>query len=170
MGTSRSTGGERSIHQLTCLRGSAALQVQLLGRPLGGYGRKHHLVRAVVWSEPGPAENLVVHELPMPPERDGWVRIRVEAFGLNRSELMTRLGMSGAAVTFPRVLGIECAGVVDAAPSGSGLKPGAASRGDHGRDGPDVRRQLRRIHPVPLTKVIPIRLSCRGRSSVLCRR
>ena len=53
----------------------------------------------------------------MPPERDGWVRIRVEAFGLNRSELMTRLGMSGAAVTFPRVLGIECAGVVDAAPA-----------------------------------------------------
>ena len=60
----------------------------------------------------------------MPPERDGWVRIRVEAFGLNRSELMTRLGLSGAAVTFPRVLGIECAGVVDAAPAGSGLKPG----------------------------------------------
>ena len=26
----------------------------------------------------------------MPPERDGWVRIRVEAFGLNRSELNVR--------------------------------------------------------------------------------
>ena len=57
-------------------------------------------MRAVVLSEPGPADNLVVQERPMPPERDGWVRIRVEAFGLNRSELMTRLGLSGAAVTF----------------------------------------------------------------------
>ena len=59
----------------------------------------------------------------LPPERDGWVRIRVEAFGLNRSELKLRLGVS-VGVTFPRVPGIEAAGTVDAAPAGSGLAPG----------------------------------------------
>jgi NADPH:quinone reductase len=75
-------------------------------------------------SETWPVENLVIEDLPLPLEREGWVRIRIEAFGLNRSELMTRLGLSGDAVTFPRVLGIECAGVVDAAPTGTGLEPG----------------------------------------------
>jgi NADPH:quinone reductase-like Zn-dependent oxidoreductase len=37
------------------------------------------------------------------------------AFGLNRTELHIRLGLAEG-VTFPRVLGIEAAGVVDAAP------------------------------------------------------
>ncbi len=47
------------------------------------------------------------------------MRIRVEAFGLNRSELMTRQGLSGDAVSYPRVLGIEATGVIDADPSGT---------------------------------------------------
>jgi NADPH:quinone reductase-like Zn-dependent oxidoreductase len=37
------------------------------------------------------------------------------AFGLNRGELFTRLGHSPS-VVFPRVMGIECAGIVEAAP------------------------------------------------------
>ena len=113
-------------------------------------------MRAVVLSEPGTADNLVVQEWPLPPEREGWVRIRVEAFGLNRSELMTRLGLSGAAVTFPRILGIECAGVVDAATAGSGLTSGqqvVAMMGDMGRtyDG-----SYAEYTSVPLTQVIPM--------------
>ena len=42
--------------------------------------------------------------------------LRVHAFGLNRSELHTRLGLAGDAVQFPRVLGIEATGRVVAAP------------------------------------------------------
>ena len=53
----------------------------------------------------------------MPEPRPGWVLIEVKAFGLNRSELNTRLGLSQG-VTFPRVLGIEAVGVVVAAPGG----------------------------------------------------
>jgi NADPH:quinone reductase-like Zn-dependent oxidoreductase len=45
------------------------------------------------------------------------VLIRVKAFGLNRSELHTRLGLASG-VTFPRVLGIEATGIVIEAPSG----------------------------------------------------
>jgi NADPH:quinone reductase-like Zn-dependent oxidoreductase len=41
--------------------------------------------------------------------------IRVKAFGLNRSELFTRQGHSPG-VQFPRVLGIEAVGLVEAAP------------------------------------------------------
>jgi NADPH:quinone reductase-like Zn-dependent oxidoreductase len=79
-------------------------------------------VRAVVLDAPGPPEALRIRDLPIPDVADGWVRIKIEAFGLNRSELHTRLGLADG-VTFPRVLGIECAGVVDAAP-GTWLLPG----------------------------------------------
>ncbi|MET0132790.1 MAG: zinc-binding alcohol dehydrogenase family protein [Kibdelosporangium sp.] len=79
-------------------------------------------MRAVVLDAPGPPEALRIRDLPMPEARDGWVRIRIEAFGLNRSELHTRLGLAEG-VTFPRVLGIECTGVVDTAP-GTELRPG----------------------------------------------
>jgi NADPH2:quinone reductase len=74
-------------------------------------------MRAVVLSAPGPVENLEIRQLPIPEPEPGWVRIKVEAFGLNRSELHTRLG-AAEGVTFPRVLGIECVGVVDASPDG----------------------------------------------------
>jgi NADPH:quinone reductase-like Zn-dependent oxidoreductase len=84
-------------------------------------------MRAVRLSAPGPVDNLRLTTLALPPERDGWVRIRVGAFGLNRSELKLRLGLS-AGVSFPRVPGIEAAGTVDAAPGGSGLAGRRSSR------------------------------------------
>lgn len=79
-------------------------------------------MRAVVLDAPGPPEALQIRELPVPEPAPGEVRIRVEAFGLNRSELHLRLGLAEGA-TFPRVPGIECAGVVDAAP-GTAFAPG----------------------------------------------
>ncbi|MEJ2852193.1 MULTISPECIES: zinc-binding dehydrogenase [unclassified Saccharothrix] len=69
-------------------------------------------MRAVVLSGPGPVENLSVVELPVPEPAEGWVRIRVRAFGLNRSELHSRLGLAEGMV-FPRVPGIEATGEVD---------------------------------------------------------
>jgi len=49
------------------------------------------------------------------------VLIRVKAFGLNRSELFTRQGLSPG-VAFPRVLGIEAVGLVVEAPGGEFTK------------------------------------------------
>ncbi|MGH3478764.1 MAG: zinc-binding dehydrogenase [Nocardioidaceae bacterium] len=80
------------------------------------------MMRAVMLREPGPVENLELTELPVPEAEPGWVRIAVKAFGLNRSELHTRLGLAEG-VTFPRVPGIEATGVVDD-PSDSGLSVG----------------------------------------------
>src|SRR2546430_1145204 len=79
-------------------------------------------MRAVVLSGPGPVTNLRITERPVPEPKPGWVRIAVKSFGLNRSELHTRLGLAQG-VVFPRVPGIECCGVVDAAPDGD-LQPG----------------------------------------------
>jgi NADPH:quinone reductase-like Zn-dependent oxidoreductase len=74
-------------------------------------------MRAIVLDTPGPAAALAIRELPIPVPQPGWVLIQVKAFGLNRSELHTRLGLAEG-VTFPRVLGIEATGVVAACPGG----------------------------------------------------
>jgi NADPH:quinone reductase-like Zn-dependent oxidoreductase len=74
-------------------------------------------MRAVVLDAPGPPAALRIREVAVPQPRAGWVLIRVKAFGINRSELHTRLGLARG-VTFPRVLGIEATGVVAAAPAG----------------------------------------------------
>ena len=78
-------------------------------------------MRAAVLDSLGPVTNFHIRELPVPKPQEGWVRIKVKAFGLNRSELLTRQGHSGDAVTFPRVLGIEATGVIDQDPSGDFL-------------------------------------------------
>ena len=74
-------------------------------------------MRAVVLDAPGPPEALTIRELPVPQPEPGWVLIEVKAFGLNRSELHTRLGLAEG-VTFPRVLGIEATGIVADCPGG----------------------------------------------------
>ena len=56
-------------------------------------------VRAQPWrSGPNGPDRLVVREVPRPEPRPGWALVRVEAFGLNRSEYMTLRGWSGDAV------------------------------------------------------------------------
>ena len=74
-------------------------------------------MRAVVLDGPGPAEALVIRDRPIPVPLPGQVLIRVRAFGLNRSELHTRLGLAQG-VTFPRVPGIEAVGEVADSPGG----------------------------------------------------
>lgn len=83
-----------------------------------GDGMKPETMRAVVLDAPGPPEALRVRNVPVPTAPPGWVLIKVRAFGVNRSELYSRLGLSGDAVTFPRVLGIEATGTVADAPGG----------------------------------------------------
>ena len=91
-------------------------------------------MRAVVLDAPGPPSALAIRERPVPVPEPGWVLIRVRAFGLNRSELHTRLGLAEG-VTFPRVLGIEATGEVAQCPGGE-FTPGqqvAAMMGGMGR-------------------------------------
>jgi NADPH2:quinone reductase len=91
-------------------------------------------MRAVVLDAPGPPNALQIRNVPIPDPEPGWVLIEVKAFGINRSELHTRLGL-GEGVTFPRVLGIEATGLVASAPGGE-FEPGqqvAAMMGGMGR-------------------------------------
>ena len=81
-------------------------------------------MRAVVVTRPGGLDALEIRDVPVPAPQPGWVRIKVKAFGVNESEVTTRKGGSDPEVTYPRVPGIEGAGVIDQAPQDSGLRPG----------------------------------------------
>jgi NADPH:quinone reductase-like Zn-dependent oxidoreductase len=72
-------------------------------------------MKAAVIREAGAPEVLKIESRPIPVPASGEVLIRVKAFGLNRSELFTRQGLSPG-VKFPRVLGIEAVGLVEEAP------------------------------------------------------
>ena len=72
-------------------------------------------MKAAVIRQAGGPEVLKIENVPIPTPRNGEVLIRVKACGLNRSELFTRQGHSPD-VKFPRVLGIEAAGLVESAP------------------------------------------------------
>ncbi|MCA9562644.1 MAG: zinc-binding dehydrogenase [Myxococcales bacterium] len=86
-----------------------------------------------IYTAGGP-EAFRLEDLPTPDASSGSVLIKVGAFGLNRSEWFTRIGESPS-VQFPRVLGIECVGMVVSAPGGE-LREGqkvAAMMGGMGR-------------------------------------
>lgn len=68
-------------------------------------------MKAVVVYEAGGAEKLVYTEVPKPTMKKGWSLVNVRGFGINRSEIFTRNGLSPS-VQFPRVLGIECVGEI----------------------------------------------------------
>jgi NADPH:quinone reductase len=91
-------------------------------------------MKAAVLYKPGEPENFIIEERATPTSWPGQVLIKVKAFGLNRSELMTRKGFSPN-VKFPRILGIECVGEVESDPLGV-FKKGqqvAAAMGEMGR-------------------------------------
>ena len=92
-------------------------------------------MRAAVCVRAGGPEVLEIRELPVPAVREGWSLVQVKGAGLTRSELRTRQGHSPN-VTFPRVLGIECVGIVAAStdrvlPEGTTV---AAVMGEMGRE------------------------------------
>ena len=68
-------------------------------------------MKAVVIHEPGGPDKLVYEEVPTPTIKPGWSLVKIKGFGINHSEIFTRKGLSPS-VKFPRVLGIECVGVI----------------------------------------------------------
>ena len=67
-----------------------------------------------VWiSRAGPPEVLEVREEPDPEPKDGEIRVRARACGINFADLMARVGMYPDAPKIPCVIGYEVAGVVD---------------------------------------------------------
>ncbi|MEH1875769.1 MAG: alcohol dehydrogenase catalytic domain-containing protein [Nostoc sp.] len=100
-------------------------------------------MKAILLESRGDPTALKLQEITKPSPQSGWVLIEIKAFGLNLSEMFTRQGYSPS-VQLPRILGIECVGVVEAAPD-TPFQPGqkvAAIMGGMGRafDGTKKRR------------------------------
>jgi NADPH:quinone reductase-like Zn-dependent oxidoreductase len=110
---------------------------------------------AIVVHQPGGPEVLSLEERAIPRPQPGWVLVKIRSFGLNRSELVTRAGGSGDAVTFPRVLGIECAGEVVEAP-GSALRPGERVIAAMNGMGRDYDGGYQQYAVLPQRAVIPV--------------
>jgi len=68
-------------------------------------------MKAIVVKKAGGPKVLKYKEVPTPKVKDGWSLIKIKGFGINHSEIFTREGKSPS-VKFPRILGIECVGVV----------------------------------------------------------
>ena len=115
-------------------------------------------MRAYVVSKPGGPEVLELVELPDPVPEKGQVLIGIKAFGLNRAEAITRMGGSGSAVPFPKVIGIECVGIVLECPGGELIEGQtvAAAMGGMGRryNGSYAEKTV-----VPVSNVFPLETS-----------
>lgn len=70
-------------------------------------------MKAVVIHQAGGPEQLKLEEVPLPSAQTGWSVVKIKGFGINHSEIFTRRGLSPT-VNFPRILGIECVGVISA--------------------------------------------------------
>lgn len=115
-------------------------------------------MKAVQVKQPGGPEVLEVVELAKPDLKPGWSLIAVKGFGINRSEIFTRQGHSPS-VQFPRVLGIECVGVIAETTDESRLPVGQkvlSTMGEMGRafDGSYAQYVL-----VPNEQIFPVKTS-----------
>ena len=78
--------------------------------------------RIIRFHKTGGADVLKVEDLPPTEPGAGEVRLRVEAIGLNRAEVMFRQGQYLEQPQLPSRLGYEAAGIVDAVgPGTSGI-------------------------------------------------
>jgi NADPH2:quinone reductase len=90
-------------------------------------------MKAVVISEFGPVENLVIKEIPKPSATTpGTALIRIKAFGINHAEMHMRRGEWAESVP---ISGIECVGIIEDCPGGefAWRTPVAALMGGLGR-------------------------------------
>lgn len=68
-------------------------------------------MKAVVVKHAGGPEVLEYTDVPTPTVKPGWSLVKVKKFVINHSEVFTRQGLSPS-VHFPRILGIECVGII----------------------------------------------------------
>ena len=109
-------------------------------------------MKSIVITAYGGPEMLAVAELPDPVPAAGEVLIRVRAFGLNHAETYMRSGAWGDVAQVP---GIECAGTVEADPSGQ-LAPGTPAIAILGGMGRTRNGSYAELVTVPASNVIPV--------------
>jgi len=112
-------------------------------------------MKAIVITAHGGPEVLAVSELPDPVPAEGEVLVRIRAFGLNHAEAYMRSGSWGKVA---QVTGIECAGIVEADPSGR-LATGSRIVAILGGMGRTRNGSYAELVTVPATNVVPVSTS-----------
>ncbi|MGK9286602.1 zinc-binding dehydrogenase [Sinorhizobium meliloti] len=112
-------------------------------------------MQAIKLFEPGNIDKLVLTDLPIPQPALGWVRIRVKAFGVNETEVTSRKGLSSPDFTMPRVLGIECVGIIDEVADDVSLERGQKVATMMGGMGRSFDGSYAEYVVVPARQVIP---------------
>ena len=112
-------------------------------------------MKAILITAYGGPDVLSVTELPDPVPAAGEVLIRVRAFGLNHAETYMRSGAWGEVAQVP---GIECAGTVEADPSGR-LAPGTPVIAILGGMGRTRNGSYAELVTVPAGNVVPVSTS-----------
>ena len=113
--------------------------------------------KIVRFHKTGSADVLQIEDLPLQEPKAGEVRLKVEAIGLNRAEVMFRQGRYLEQPRLPSRLGYEASGVVDAVGSGlSGIQVNdrvstvpAFSMNDYGVYGESVVVPASAVAPYP---------------------
>ena len=78
------------------------------------------MMKAVVLTKTCKAEDLHISKVPIPSVEQGWVLVKVKAFGVNRSELILRSYEANAPyIKLPIIPGIECVGEIADSSNGS---------------------------------------------------
>ena len=113
-------------------------------------------MRAAFFSEPGPAEAIVVGELPVPVPGPTDVLVAVEVAVINPVDTLIRSGRWPTLMPLPFVTGRDLVGTVTAASAGSGFAPGdrvwSNSLGHAGRQGACAEYAVvpgDRLYPLP---------------------
>jgi len=88
--------------------------VHLMGVSTGDLAMANAMVKIVRFHETGAADVLKIDEMPLPEPGEGEARLRVKAIGLNRAEVMFRMGQYLVEPKLPSKLGYEAAGTVEA--------------------------------------------------------
>ncbi len=109
-------------------------------------------MKAIVISEYGGPEKLVIQDLPVASPGTDQVLVEVKAFGVNRAETYMRKGAWGEVA---RVSGIECVGVVREDPSGK-LAKGQKVTALMGGMGRTINGSYAELTCAPASNVIPL--------------
>jgi NADPH:quinone reductase len=81
-------------------------------------------MKAIQVNQLGGPEVLEITQLPVPEPRAGWIRVRVQAVGLNFADILNVRGEYLTRARVPFIPGMEFAGVIDALGDGvTGLEP-----------------------------------------------
>lgn len=112
-------------------------------------------MKAVVIYNPGDSEQLKYQDVETPVVKEGWSLVKIKGFGINRSEIFTRQGFSPS-VQFPRILGIECVGVIEESTDPERLPKKSNSRFYNGEMGRDFDGSYAQYTLLPNEQIYPI--------------